>query len=101
MSQSSLGSAASIDVDLVISQFKLSNLNANPIFAQFTWTDRADQFIIDHARNQEDRSVTWITGPGGSGKSTWAAFHVKNNNALKLALTSDRDFDNLLVRVFG
>ena len=98
MSQSSVGSAVSVDESLVLSQFKLSTLNENPMFDQFTWTKRADQLIIDHVRNQEDRNITWITGPGGSGKSTWAAFHVKENSAIKLALASDRDFDNLAVR---
>ena len=70
----------------MISQFKHSTLNENPIFDQFTWTKRADGFIIEHVRNEEDRNVTWITGPGGSGKTTWAAFHVKENSAIKLAL---------------
>ena len=100
MSQSSIGSAASaasIDVDVVISQFKLSTLNENPIFAEFTWTKRADQFIVNHVRNQEDRNITWITGPGGCGKSTWAGFHEKENGAIKLALASKGDIDNLSV----
>ena len=84
MSQDSTGSAEAFDASLVISQFKHSTLNENPIFEQFTWTKRADGFIIDHVRDEEDRNITWITGPGLSGKSTWAAFHVKENSAIKL-----------------
>ena len=97
MSQDSTGSVEAFDASLVISQFQHSTLNENPIFEQFTWTKRADGFIIDHVRSEEDRNITWITGPGGSGKSTWATFHVKENSAIKLALSSDRDFDNLAV----
>lgn len=86
---------------MALSCFKYFKFKGNQIFDQFLWTKDADDMIVEHVRNREDRAVTWITGPGRAGKSTWVLHHAKHNAAALISLTSKSDFENLVVRYLG